>query len=367
MLTFVVVSSLVLTFLLFIFLLFISPGKPLPYKSPSGELSDKSISEKTFVTIGGIKQGMFIRSKNTDNPLLLYLHGGPAFPNFFLVDKFNPGLDEFFTVCYWEQRGGGLSYTPGVTLKSMNFDQLALDAVEVTNYLRNRFGKEKIYLLAHSGGTPIAMLAVTKAPRLYAAYIAVAQITRQMESEKIAYKFMLNKYRQTENRKRVKELEKFKVSESDSNIVSFYQSGIRDQSMHEMGIGTMHNMKSVFSDIFIPVWTCKAYTIKEKFNIWKSKFTFLPKTNLVNELFAFDFAAQVPKIEVPVYFLSGKYDFTVNIDLSKQYFKTIEAPLKGFYTFENSAHSPMFEEPGRMAQIIEQDILKSSVSLSDKE
>jgi pimeloyl-ACP methyl ester carboxylesterase len=364
----VITSLLVLSLLFFaILLFFLSPGKPQPYKSFSAESSAKSISEKMYVTIGGVKQGMFIRSKNTDKPVLLYLHGGPAFPNFFLVEKYNPGLEEFFTVCYWEQRGGGLSFTPEVTLQSMNFDQLTLDAIEVTNYLRNRFGKEKIYLLAHSGGTPIAMMAVAKAPKLYAAYIAVAQITRQIKSEKIAYDFMLKQYSRSGNRGKIKELEKFKVEVSDSNIVAFFKSGIRDQCMHELGIGTMHNMKSVFRDIFIPVWTCKAYTLGEKYNIWKSKLSFLPKTNLVSEMFAFDFVTQVPKVEVPVYFFSGRYDLTVNIDLSKEYFKKIDAPLKGFYTFENSAHSPMFEEPGRMAQIIEQDILTASVSLADKE
>ena len=83
--------------------------------------------------------------KNINNPVLLYIHGGPAFPNYFLIDKYKPGLEEYFTVCYWEQRGGGLSYTPEVTLESMNFGQLSSDAIEVTKYLLDRFDKRKIY------------------------------------------------------------------------------------------------------------------------------------------------------------------------------------------------------------------------------
>lgn len=342
-----------------------SPGKPGPFPDSDGKTLAGSISEKVFITIGGVRQGMFIRSRNTDNPVLLYVHGGPAFPNYFLIERFKPGLEDYFTVCYWEQRGGGLSYTPEVTLQSMTFGQLTADALEVTNYLRERFSKEKIYIFAHSGGTPVALQAVHKAPGLFHAYIAMAQISNQKESEKIAYRFMMKQYREAGNQKAVNALKKYSALDSDPNLASFYRSVTRDQSMHELGIGTMHCMNSVFWDIFVPVWTCKAYTLREKINIWRSKFSFLPKTNLVSELFEFDFTASITKLNVPVYFFSGRYDLTVNIDLSKVYLDKLQAPLKGFYTFGNSAHSPLFEEPSRVRQIIETDILNGTNTLAD--
>ena len=207
---FLITISIILGLLvsLFIFLLIKSPGKPDQYLNNLGKPIVGSISEKTFVKIGGIKQGMFIRSRNTNNPVLLYVHGGPAFPNYFLIVKFNPGLEDYFTVCYWEQRGGGLSYTSEVTVESMNFNQLALDAVDVTNYLRKRFGKEKIYIMAHSGGTPIALLAVSREPALFYAYIGMGQITNQAESEKIAYTYMLEQYMADGNQKSVDKLKK---------------------------------------------------------------------------------------------------------------------------------------------------------------
>jgi pimeloyl-ACP methyl ester carboxylesterase len=74
----------------------------------------------------------------------------------------------------------------------------------------------------------------------------------------------------------------------------------------------------------------------------------------------------VPKLDVPVYFLSGKYDLTVNIDLSKAYLEKLQAPLRGFYTFENSAHSPLFEEPQRVNEIFAKDILRGKILLADK-
>lgn len=339
-------------------LLYYSPGKSEQFLDKDGKPLVGSISEKSFVMIGGIRQGMFIRSKNINNPVLLYLHGGPAFPNYFLIEKYKPGLEDYFTVCYWEQRGGGLSYSPDVPIESMTYDQLTSDAIEVSNYLRKRFGKEKIYLMAHSGGTPIAIQAVVKAPEIYHGYIAMAQITRQAESEKIAYKYITEQYTSLGKTKELKELKKYPVLESDSSIIHFYQSMIRDQSMHELGIGTMRAMKSVFWGVFIPVWKCKAYTIKEKVNIWRSKFTFIKKAKFVEQLFVYDIPSMFPKLEVPVYFFSGRYDLTVNTALSEDYFEKLQAPAKGFYIFEHSAHSPLFEEPRLVREIIKRDILK---------
>jgi pimeloyl-ACP methyl ester carboxylesterase len=363
-----IIFSIILGLLLTLtrIVLLYSPGKIEQYSDANGKPIPGTISEKIFIKIGGITQGMFLRSRNPENPVLLYVHGGPAFPNYFLIDKYKPGLEDFFTVCYWEQRGGGLSYTSEVTCESMNFKQLASDAVDVTNYLRKRFDKEKIYIMAHSGGTPIGLLAASEKPGLFYAYIAMEQITNQAESEKLAYKYMLEHYEAAGNQKRIHELKKYPVLESDSYILPYYKSPIRDQYMHELGIGTMHKTLSVFWDIFIPVWACKAYTLREKINIWRSKFSFLPKTKLINEVLETDFTSKVAALDIPVYFFSGKYDFTVNINLSKAYLNKLHAPLKGFYSFSNSAHSPLFEEPRRVRQIIEEDILKNQNSLADE-
>ncbi len=358
-------SLAALILLLLIVLQVNSKGKPEPFTGKDGLPVAGSISEKTFITAGGVRQGMFIRGKNIKNPVLLYIHGGPAFPNYFLIEKYAPGLEEYFTVCYWEQRGGGLSYSGEVTPESMNFRQLASDAIEVTHYLRKRFGKEKIYMLAHSGGTPFAIMAASMAPELYHAYLGMAQITNQAESERIAYMYMKEQYSASGNRKALAEFKKYPVSDSSSYIIPFYKSMIRDRSMHELGIGTMRNMRSVFSGVFIPVWMCRAYTLKEKFSIWESRFSFVKKTKLIDELFATDIPAGIPELSIPVYFFSGKYDMTVNIDLSKDYLKKLKAPVKGFYIFNESAHSPLFEEPAKFREILLKDVLNGSNSLAD--
>jgi len=343
----------------------ISPGRLKPYVDQKGQVLAGSISEKVFIKIGGVDQGMFIRGKDIKNPVLLFVHGGPSFPEYFLVDKYPVGLEDHFTVCYWEQRGGGISYTHQVTLESMTLQQLASDAIEVMNYLRNRFNKEKIFIMAHSGGTAFAIPAVESYPQFFYAYIGIAQITCQKESEKMCYKYMLNQYLADGNSKMVEEFKKYPILENDSLLLPYFNSILRDKAMHDLGIGTMHNMRSIIKDVFLPVWTCRAYTIKEKFNIWISKFSFIPKSGLRYQIINLDIPINVPRLEIPVYFISGRYDLTVNNELSKEYLTKIEAPIKGFYTFKESAHSPMFEEPQRLKEILIKDVLNRSTALAD--
>lgn len=348
-------------------LLAYSLGKPEQFLDESGRPLEGSISEKVFVNIGGVEQGMFIRSIDTEKPVLLFVHGGPCFPEYFLIEKYPPGLEDYFTVCYWEERGGGLSYSPDVSLDSMTMEQLTSDTIEVTNYLRERFGREKVYLMAHSGGTTFAIQAAAKAPELYSAYIGISQISRQGESEKLAYAYLMEQYTAAGNTKMVNKLKQYPVLESDSHIIPFYKSVLRDQTMHELGIGTMHDMDSIVKDILLPVMTCKAYTLSEKMNIWVSKFTFIKKTRLIDQLFDTDLTEKVQKLEIPVYFFSGAYDLTVNHELSKSYLGQLEAPVKGFYTFDQSAHSPLYEEPEKMRQILQKDVLTGESSLADTE
>lgn len=316
------------------------------------------LDEKCFIDINGIKQGMFLRSENELNPVLLFIHGGPGMPEYFLAEKFPTGLESLFTVCYWEQRGAGLSYSPGMKPESITVDQLIEDTISVSKYLCERFGQQKIWLMAHSWGTYIGIQAAQTVPELYHAYIGVGQIVNMIESERIAYAYMLEEYKKHGDKKMLKELLKCPVLESDRSVLAFFATVLRDQAMHKIGIGTMRGMKSVITGVFIPVLQCKAYTLSERMTIWKAKAFLRSRTGLIQALFTADLMSRDICLEIPAYFMSGRYDYTVNHDLSKKMADTIEAPRKAFYTFEHSAHSPMFEEPELFKRIVAKEILQ---------
>lgn len=337
-----------------------SPGKPKPFLDKNGNTLPLSISEKIFIDINGVKQGMFIMGKNVNNPVLLYLHGG--MPDYFLKQNYPTDLENDFTVVWWEQRGSGMSYKGTISDELTTQEQMISDTIEVSNFLRRRFNKDKIYLMGHSGGTFIGIQAAEQAPELYYAYIGVAQISNQLKSEKLSYDYMLQKCKTIGDKKMFQKLEAATVT-IESGVPDAYRA-IRDIAMHKLGIGTTHDMKSVFSGIFLPSLTCQDYTLVEKFNMWRGK-SQSGISIMWESIISTDLSQKVPKLEIPVYFFSGISDYTVSYTLAKDYFDSLQAPVKGFYTFEYSAHSPMFEEPGKMQQIIKEDVLAGLTSLAD--
>ncbi len=341
--------------ILLVVLALLSPGKPRPMRLAGG------ISEKIRVKINGVEQGMFIKGKNPTNPVLLFLHGGTGMPEYFLAEKYPPGLEDYFTVCWWERRGAGLSYSPNIPPETMTVEQMIADTLAVTDYLRSRFKQEKIWLMAHSGGSFIAIQAAARAPELYHAYIAVAQMSYQLKSENLAYEYMLKRFQEMGNAKMARKLEQAPVT-MKVPLPPSYMS-VRDPAMHTLGIGTMHGMKSVMSGVFLASWLCRDYTLGEKLNLWRGKF--LSDRLLWNTIIATDLTKQVTRLDLPVYFLHGKYDYTVSYPEARSYLEKLNAPMKGFYTFEQSAHCPIYEEPERMRKIFEQDILVGGNSLAD--
>ncbi len=337
-----------------------SPGKPTPFVDENGKLLAGSISEKVFVNINGVEQGMFIMSKDAAHPVLLYLHGG--MPDYFLTQKYPTGLEDYFTVVWWEQRGSGLSYSTDIPPETMTVEQLISDTLEVTNYLRHRFGQEKIYLMGHSGGTFIAIQAAARVPELYYAYIGVAQMSYQLKSERLAYEYMLQQFQENGNLEMVRKLEAAPVTMTDGTPDAYL--ALRDQAMHSLGIGTTHAMHSVITGIFFPSLTFRGFTLSEKVNMWRGK-SQSGVSPFWDEMIATHLNIKVPELEIPVYFFGGIFDYTCSTTLAKDYLEKLQAPMKGFYTFERSAHSPLFEEPEKMLRILREDVLAGTNNLAD--
>jgi pimeloyl-ACP methyl ester carboxylesterase len=133
--------------------------------------------------------------------------------------------------------------------------------------------------------------------------------------------------------------------------------------MHSLGIGTTKDMRSVITGVFFPSWLSRDYTLGEKLSVWRGKF--FSMRLLRDKMFATDLTEKVPKLEIPVYFFHGGHDYTVSYIETRSYFEKLEVPLKGFYTFDQSAHSPMFEEPERTRKILKEDVMRGVNYLAD--
>jgi pimeloyl-ACP methyl ester carboxylesterase len=317
--------------------------------------------EKVFVRVNGVRQGMFIKGTGAAGPVLLFLHGGPGMPELFLDRTHPTGLETDFTVCWWEQRGAGISYGRDVPRASMTTEQLLRDTVTVTDHLRERFGREKVYLLGHSWGSFLGIQAAARAPERYHAYIGMGQVAHQQRSEVLAYEYALDRFRRAGDARMVRRLEAAPVT-MDAPLPRAYMR-VRDAAMHRLGVGTTRDMRSVVTGVFVPVWRTPDYTVREKIAVGRGKA--FSRGVMWDEFLATDLTTTVTELQLPVYFCHGRHDHTCSYDLARSYFRRLRAPVKGFYTFEGSAHSPAFEEPGRFRRILREDVLAGETRLAD--
>lgn len=322
----------------------------------------ESISQKLWVPVNGVRQGMVIRGSDTANPILLWVHGGPGMPDYPLTQRYPIDLEDLVTVVWWDQRGAALSYDTHIPPDTMTVDQFIDDTLTVTDYLRERFQQNQIYLLGHSWGTFIAVQAAVRSPERYKAYLGMAQTVYQLESEKIAYDYMLAAYRDRGDTRMVRRLEAAPVTMTGGTPAAYLR--VRDSAMHTLGIGTAHDMTSVITGIFLASWRFHGYTLSEKVDLWRGR-AFSRSFGLWDRLIAVDLRTSVPEVRIPVYFLEGTYDYTCVTALARDYFERLRAPVKGFYLFGNSAHSPVLEEPGVARRIVRDDVLTGGNTLAD--
>jgi pimeloyl-ACP methyl ester carboxylesterase len=363
--------KLMLGFLALVLVLFVlaaaalvaaSPGKVRPIRGEDGKPLPDSISEKLFLTVNGAKQGLFLKGKNRKAPILLYLHGG--MPDYFLSERYPTGLEDLFLVAWWEQRGSGISFDPASSDRAITLDLMVDDTLAVADYLRSRFGVDKVYLMAHSGGSYIGITAAARAPEKFAAYIAVAQIVDTRESEALAYDCMLDAYRAAGNDRMVRKLERFPVS-IEGGIPAGYLM-LRDVAMHDLGVGTMRSMRSIVKGLLLPSLAFPEYTVGEKYRFWAAKAR-SGIASLFTRMMDDDLRKRIGRLEIPAYFLHGSFDRTCSYDLAREYEASLSAPVKGFYTFSDSAHSPIFEESARTREILARDVLGGRADLADGE
>lgn len=357
----IIATFIIISIVIFIVFYFLSQGKPKQFLDENNTIINNSISEKIFIEVNGTKQGMFIKGKNINNPIILYLHGG--MPDYFLTEKYPTGIENNFTIVWWEQRGSGISYSSKESNTKISIDQLVDDTVFVTKYLSKRFNKSKIFLMGHSGGTFTGIIVSHRHPELYNAYIGIAQISDQRKSEKYAVDYMRNKFQELNDSKMVNKLNNIKIGEA-GDLPSEYLK-IRDVAMHKLGIGTTRDINNVFADILLQSLLFSEYTIYEKYKLWSGK-SKAAVSIIWDEIININLTEYYTTFSIPIYFIHGKYDYTCSYELAKMYFKKINTPVKGFYTFNESAHSPLFEEPEKLNEILINDVINLKTILCDK-
>ena len=298
------------------------------------------IDELFSKEIGGTRQWISILAEDIKKPILLMLHGGPGTPCMRFFRKHNRDLTRHFIMVTWDQRGTGRSYSSKMPLESMTLNQLVEDTHELTLYLKTRFNRDKVFILGHSFGATLALQVINKYPEDYHAYFAVSQFVHAERNEAESYAFAMKKAKALGDNKSLKKL--YKIGEP---VHGFYKGGLKDTMVEKAIIskfkGDTYQRGSSLALIFGLLFS-KEYGYHRFFKSLKGiKFSL---EHLGKSLEGINYFLQIPKVDIPIYFFSGRHDYLTPQNILMEYYHKLSAPHKELIVFENSAHSPLWEE-----------------------
>jgi proline iminopeptidase len=305
------------------------------------------------IRLGGVDQWIQIRGQDRSKPILLFLHSGPGFPQM-PFSHVNAALEREFVVVHWDQRGAGKSYSSSIPESSMTIEQFISDTHELAELLLKRFGRSKLILVAHSWGSIIGALTVTKYPELFEAYVGISQAANAPESERIMYRFALETATRQGNEKAATELKRIGLPP--------YESFADYRTMK----GWVHHFRDAGYSEVSP-WQFARWALASPAYSWGDLFRLVlgmrfSFSHLWQEAFyRTDLFKQAPKLDVPVYFFLGRHDRTVTASaaLAERYFGSLEAPKgKHLIWFENSGHWPQLEEPEKFREVLTAELSK---------
>jgi pimeloyl-ACP methyl ester carboxylesterase len=312
-----------------------------------------AVDDQLTLPIGGVPQWVHVRGRSKDNPLLLFVHGGPASPMSPTAWEFQRPLEEYFTVVQWDQRGAGKSYAlsdPDKVRPTLKLQRYVDDAIELSQALLKRYGKKKLILVGHSWGSIVGLRTVQQRPDLFYAYVGTGQVINGRENERISFEYGLAQARAAGNEKAVREMEAIAPYPGDRPLTRARIIVARKWPQYYGGLSAFRQDSMYYFD---GGRLSPDYTNAELANIDKGSLLTLDRLldDIVNARLD-----DIQRLDVPVFMLLGRHDYTTPTAPVLQWLDQLQAPAKQVVFFEQSAHMVPWEEPGKFLVTLLQQV-----------
>ena len=321
----------------------------------------EGIDEEVVLNVGGIKQYLYIRGQNKNNPIILFLHGGPGGTMTSVLHVYQYHQESDYTVVNWDQRVSGKTYflnQKGAEKLDvqLNINILLDDLHEIVMYLQQRFEK-KVILMGHSWGTVLGSLYVIKHPETVQAFVGVGQ-TINLNEGILEMGALLRAKAEAND------------AVADVSRVDEYMSRVRQSStianseaMELYKIGKKYMPVDLNTTIFLKgLLTSPYYSLRElSYYLKMGKLAGTLFKYLVNyDLRDFSF-----EYDIPIIYMLGERDWHTRI-IAKSYFDKLKAPFKQFIIIEEAGHIPFLDQSERFAVELH-NALNSAIGASIKE
>jgi pimeloyl-ACP methyl ester carboxylesterase len=328
----------------------VRPASTDPILDADGNVVEGSIAELVTVPIGGHDQSLMLRGVDSDAPVLLFLEGGPGGTATGSMRSAGEPLEDDFVVATWDQRGTGASADTLEPTSTLTLDQMVADTIEVTEYLRDRFDQQAIYVIGSSWGTTLGVLAVQQRPDLYHAYIGTGQMVDQFETDTLMYAESLAYAERVGDEAFANRLRDIGEPPYDDTL-AYTQALAANPEWVDYPRGEDYDLRAEYpQSLFVG-----EFTFTEQIRAAAGMFeTFAV---LYPQLEGVDFRQTVPRLEVPVYLIEGAYEVPGRSTLAHEWFDMLDAPSKQLVVFDRSGHTPQRDEPGRFADYLRDVVL----------
>ena len=321
----VILSIFVAVLLFFLVRLF------FPTWTPKIE-GDSSVSELRTIEISGADLEVMMRGNDSSNPVMIFVHGGPCCSEIPYVRKYQDELEKDFTIVHYDQRGSGKSYEFGKDYSSVTAADHVADLIALTEYIRDYLGKDRVILAGHSYGTYIATQAAAERPDLYSAYVGIGQMSDTIQSELSTLQKCITAADREKDAEYLKSLESA-IKSGEGLVPRDYvrKYGFASRSMDDN--------KDYFKGFFFGT----EYNLMDAVRFYTASAKY--QDTLVMEALKNPISELVTEIDVPVYFVMGRYDGMTSPEVAEEYLNSIKGEgMKEFVLFDESAHYPQFEE-----------------------
>jgi pimeloyl-ACP methyl ester carboxylesterase len=311
--------------------------------------SPHGIDSLEAVEIGGIRQWIEVRGQNVDNPILLFIHGGPGIAFIPLAGSFDGAWEQHFTVVQWDQRGAGKTYASNdkeLQRRTMNVPQMEQDTLDVVNYLRSRFHREKIFVMGASWGSVLGLWLAHEHPELLYAYVGTGQMVNMEQNAETMYKEDLEKAERRHNEAAIKELDSIApyppaiADLKKTLIVSKWAGRFLGPPQSPEGFT---DVRRILTDVI----SAPEYSLADDVDFVRGQL--FSGEILLPQIMKLDLSKLGTDYRVPIFFFEGRRDPYCLPGLVEEFSQTIIAPQMEFVWFENSGHFPFYEEKQKFA------------------
>ena len=307
-------------------------------------VAPNGVQDTYKASIGGIDQWINVRGQDRSNPMILFVHGGPASPSMPTTWQWQRPVEEYFTVAHYDQRGVGKTLRANDADKvaaTIHIDRFVEDAIEVAEHLRSKYRQDKLILVGHSWGTIVATRAALKRPDLFHAYVGIGQVASVRENERISFDFGMEQARKHNTAEALKEMEAIAPYPGEQPITRERIIVARKWPQYYGGLSAYRSDSRYYysGPILAPEYDQSD---------WKAinEGSLLTLGRVLQEWSEVDFF-KVKEFPIPIVQFLGRHDYTTPTEPVVKWMAQLKAPYKQSVWFERSAHMMPWEEPGK--------------------